>query len=164
MSERLVTVERLESEFSKTWLDVDARTGLPVAVGTSRTSVPLRVRATMLVGGTDRRGPEGEVVYDGAIERADIATTGVVSSYLVTDARVYAVPVALAGWLGIVKYRFSPSEPSVTWTFRWSPGPEAESLRDFVLSIGADLSAAKNWVIHAPGTQPAFRCASGRPR
>ena len=153
MSESLAMAERLESEFSETWLDVDARTGLPVAIGRSRTSAPLRVRATMLVGGIDRRGPEGEMVYDGAVERSDIATTGSISDYLVTDARVYAVPVALAGWRGTVMYRLSLSEPAVTWTFRWSPGPAAESIRDFVLSIGVDLAAGQNWVINAPGTQ-----------
>lgn len=144
---------RLGSEFSSLRLDLDPATGLPVGLGSGDSpTVPLRVAVGLLHGGTEARGEVGGLSYPGSTQSRAIRVRGPVTSHLLRDARCHVVPVAIAGWLGELRYTFRTATPSLTWTWRLSPGDGAETLRNLELEFAVGIDPSE-WILEAPGSR-----------
>ena len=145
----------LHSEFSSLWLRIDTQTGLPIALGShaSPAAVSARGRVSIVVGGRERRGSHGDLVYEGSLEVHEISATGVMSSHLIHDGRVFVIPITVGGWKGEMLFTFRRAEPSLTWALRLRPTVGAESIRELIFGIDLELPDAESWIVNAPGNR-----------
>ncbi|MEA5118254.1 MAG: hypothetical protein VB036_11625, partial [Propionicimonas sp.] len=128
--------DRLTSEFSPTWLELDQRTGLPSRIGSAQTGeVDLAATFSLVLGGTEHRGMHGELDYDGCSISSDLHRTGRIRDQLCLDGRLYTVPIQAAGWYGTLCYQIGSASPEITWSWRLVPGPNAEVLRDVRIGL-----------------------------
>lgn len=143
----------LRSEYSPLWVRVNNDTGLLTEVGSDATgsSVSVDCGATFQLGGHERRGALGGLVYDDVVTKADLTATGPFTSRVVRDGRVFTVPVTLGGWEGELSYTFRTASPGLTWTWRWRPGAATLPLRNFQMSLAFQLAARST--VNIPGNR-----------
>jgi alpha amylase-like protein len=141
------------SEFSPLELRISTTTGLPTGLRSPAHEqvIDIDARAAMTLGGLERRGPLGGLVYDGAREVDAIRATGPAGSRLLRDGRIHSIPVALGGWSGSARYTFRSAAPSLTWSWHWRPTGGPEHLRDFTVAVLLRLPDPAGWLVNAPG-------------
>lgn len=145
----------LRSEYSATWLRISRLTGLPTELGSDgfENGIRLSSQVEFELGGVDRRGSFGDLVYDGKYTRSDIVVTGDVRNRVTRTGREYALPVNLGGWKGEIYYHFGSRNPSILWGWRWAPNFAADDIRDFLITIEVELDQHDDWQLNAPGSR-----------
>lgn len=144
----------LTSEFTPLRLEIDSATGLPSALRRDGRRIPVSTDWTLTLGGSDERGPVGELVYRDAITVSTPRRTGEPVSRIVRDGRLFAVPVELGGWTAELRYTLGADSPALTWTWELRPTEEALDLRglEVRMCIGLD-DEHEEWSITAPGNR-----------
>lgn len=143
----------LSSEFTALRLEIDVESGLPVALNRDGARIALSAAWTLTTGGTDERGPVGELVYRGAETANRPRRVGEISSHLVRDGRVFIVPVEVGDWRAELRYRLGADAPALTWTWELSPTAQARDLRGLDIELSIELPQAQQWTVNAPGNR-----------
>ncbi len=145
----------LRSEFSPLTLKIHLATGLPTSIHSARAGiiVPLTATIEALLGGIDRRGPVGNLIYNGEVLDAAVTTTGPIRSRLLRNGREFVVPTAIGGWNLDIIYTFRAAEPSLTWAWRLKPAANADPMRDLIVTLDLQLDDPARWTVNAPGNQ-----------
>jgi len=141
------------AEFSPLQLRLSTATGLPTGLRSPalQQAIAIETSAAITLGGLERRGPLGGLVYEGAQEAGAIRATGPAGSRLLRDGRMYSIPVALGGWSGSARYTFRTGTPSLTWSWQWRPTGDARHLRGFTVTMVLRLPQPGSWLVNVPG-------------
>ncbi|TQK17647.1 alpha amylase catalytic subunit [Microbacterium sp. SLBN-154] len=144
----------LTSEFSPLRLELDARSGLPVALTGEGRRISMQVGLEVITAGEEEVPPLGGLAYVDTISETDVVTQGEATQQLSRDAREFHIPISVGATSGALIYTFRASHPRLSLQVRIDGrGTDPVVLRDVVVTVRPEATSAEPWRLHAPGNR-----------
>lgn len=132
-------------------VELDPHSGLLTAlVGAGDQRVPMTADITLFVGGGERRGVTGGLVYPGVRKLSGSTLLGLMS---VAADGVRTVRTEVAGWQVCWHWQLREQAPRIRLAVEVVPPVGADPLRNLTLELSVGLDAAEPWRLHAPGNR-----------
>jgi glycosidase len=150
---------RLQGRRAPTWLELDARTGAPVALvhspaaGSEQIRIPLSVAATLRTGGQETPGATGGLEYLATRLETDLSLAGSPRrTSLGLDDR-WEVPTTIGPWRVTWSWTIRAEDaPALSLSLTLEPPPTGERvLRDLTIVTECGLQTPGSWAVQAPG-------------
>ncbi|HEV2529817.1 MAG TPA: alpha-amylase family glycosyl hydrolase [Thermomicrobiales bacterium] len=133
-------------------LELDAATGLPLALSTGSITNPLRVGIRLVTEGQEVDAQPFGMAYADTIDLHDVRRRDapVVHEHLGQEER-YVVPVTVGEWAVEIAYLFRVAAPRLEISLTLSPpGNGTATLRDLYLTTEFAPDAVEDWRLYAP--------------
>lgn len=149
----------LASEFGDLAVEVDPADGSPVAIRRGTRRMPVTVEVEAVVGGSERRGPEGGLEYPGALVCGLAQGTAQAPREQVDlESRTFSIPARLAGdagdaWDLIWHYTFSEQMPALAIRLDFVRSGAGGPLRNVRVHLRSGIEDPAGWRVQAPGNR-----------